>query len=326
MEELAARISTLGGVSVSPQEGLADLRSEVANTTSAMLDQLQMLEANMQNIEASAQEAMEHIRQTKSESPENSSWDWGLLHQEEFRDLKQRVEELEAGSPTTPCQRDLGLLSERIADLEGERPGGYVGGVPLARRGQRQPSLMDAKPITGLSPLTDDKSAFRQWDLKLVNALNFTRKGYGRAVDRLKECIDRGLDLEDASPGAASYLDAAHFGTTLAHSVQGDGPGEDQIDVKQLDVDLEYIEIGAKYCFTDEDGYKCFSIGEFTACRAYQDLINIKQVTNTEKIIRKKNFGFNYLQLKVKTDDIDYMKNQMYNLVMKYDGDEFILF
>ena len=82
MEERAGLISTLGGVTVSPPEGIADLRSEVANTTSAMLGQLQMLEANMQTIEASAQEAMEHIRQTKTESPENSSWDWGLLHQE----------------------------------------------------------------------------------------------------------------------------------------------------------------------------------------------------------------------------------------------------
>ena len=92
------------------------------------------------------------------------------------------------------------------------------------------------------------------------------------------------------------------------------------------DVDLANIEIGAKYCFTDEENYKCFSIGEFTACRAYQDLINIKQATNTEKMIRKKNLGFNYLQLRVKTDDTDYMKSQMYNLVMKYDGDEFISF
>ena len=243
MEELAGRVSTLGGTVVQPPEGIADLRSEVANTTSAMLDQLQMLEANVQALEASAQEAMEHIRQAKLESPENSSWDWDLLHQEEFRDLKQRVEELEDGSPTAPFSKDLESLAERIADLEGERPDGYVGGVPRTRRGEKQPSLMDAKPITGLSPLTDDKSAFRQWDLKLVNALNYTRKGYGRAVDRLKECIDRGLDLEDARPGAASYFDAAHFGTTLAHSARGEGPIEDQIDVHQLDVDLEYILI-----------------------------------------------------------------------------------
>ena len=128
MEELAGRVSTLGGTVVQPPEGIADLRSEVANTTSAMLDQLQMLEANVQALEASAQEAMEHIRQAKPESPENSSWDWDLLHQEEFRDLKQRVEELEDGSPTAPFSKDLESLAERIADLEGERPDGYVCG------------------------------------------------------------------------------------------------------------------------------------------------------------------------------------------------------
>ena len=121
-----------------------------------------------------------------------SGWDRGLLHQKEFRDLKQRVEDLESGSPTTPDRRDFDALAERVADLEGEGPSGYIGGVPRHTREFRRDSVMDCKAIAGLSLLGDDKSAFRQWDLKLVNALNYTHKGYGRAVDRLKECIDRG--------------------------------------------------------------------------------------------------------------------------------------
>ena len=92
---------------------------------------------------------------------------------------------------------------------------------------------MDTKAIAGLSSPTNDKSACRQWDLKLVNALNYTQKVYGRAVDRLKECIDRGLDLEDARPGAASHLEAAHFGTALVQPIQGRGHEETQIDVHQ---------------------------------------------------------------------------------------------
>ncbi|MDA8582892.1 hypothetical protein N9L68_01640 [bacterium] len=160
MEELAGRITTLGGAAVSPTPGVEDLRSEVAHTTSAMLDQLQLLEANVQALEVSAQEAMEHAMPTKNgyRSPENPSWDWGILHQEEFRYLRRRVDYLETGSPTAPCQHIIDSLAQRVADLEGERPGGCAGGVPRSSRGARQSSVMEAKAINSLSPLTDDKS------------------------------------------------------------------------------------------------------------------------------------------------------------------------
>ena len=103
---------------------------------------------------------------------------------------------------------------------------------------------MDSKVIMGLGQLTDDKSAFRQWDLKLISALNYARPGYGKALERLKECIDRGEDPEDARPGACSDWSSAHFGPTLVESLQreqveGFGP----VDVKQLDTDLEFIFI-----------------------------------------------------------------------------------
>ena len=42
-----------------------------------------------------------------------------------------------------------------------------------------------------LGPLTDDKSAFRQWDLKLVNALHMYGRAYGEAIKNIKERIDR---------------------------------------------------------------------------------------------------------------------------------------
>ena len=76
-------------------------------------------------------------------------------------------------------------------------------------------SSMDSKLIAGLSPLTDDKSAFRQWDLKLTNALNCVKRGYGDALRWLKEAIDRGEDPEDARPGASSEVGSARFGTIL---------------------------------------------------------------------------------------------------------------
>ena len=86
---------------------------------------------------------------------------------------------------------------ERIAGLEEERPVGYSGGVRQPSRGVRLSSVMESKVVSSLSKLTDDRTAFRQRDLKLINALNHTQRGYGRVIDRLKECIDRAQDLED---------------------------------------------------------------------------------------------------------------------------------
>ena len=72
-----------------------------------------------------------------------------------------------------------------------------------------------------LCPLTDDKAAFRQWDLKLVNALNYVKPGCGKALDRLKECTDRGEDPEDVRRGAASDWTAAHLGQCWSKASRG---------------------------------------------------------------------------------------------------------
>ena len=147
----------------------------------------------------------------------------------------------------TQLQKQMKEVLERVADLEGEGPNGYTGGVPRQTKvdkGRWGTSVMDSKVVMSLGQLTDDKSAFRQWDLKLINALNYVRPGYGKALDRLKECIDRGTDPEDVRPGASSDWCDAHFGPLLVESLRGEqgerfGPAE----VKQLDVDLEFILI-----------------------------------------------------------------------------------
>ena len=48
---------------------------------------------------------------------------------------------------------------------------------------------MDSKVAVSLGQLTDDKSAFRQWDLKLVNALKYVKPGYGNALGRLRSAL-----------------------------------------------------------------------------------------------------------------------------------------
>ena len=106
------------------------------------------------------------------------------------------------------------------------------------------PSVMESKHIVNFKDPTDGKSAFRQWDLKLVNAVNYMQPGYGKALDKLKEFIDRGVDPEDARPGAASEINTSHFGTVLIENPR-DMKHEAlvRINIEQLEVDIEFIMI-----------------------------------------------------------------------------------
>ena len=94
-----------------------------------------------------------------------------------------------------------------------------------------------------LGPLADDKNSFRQWDLKLINILNKIQPGYGTALERLKQGIDRGEDMEDARPGATTDSPIV-FGTALVERLRNmRGDGMDNLDVGELDSDVEYILI-----------------------------------------------------------------------------------
>ena len=90
---------------------------------------------------------------------------------EQFHHLVQRVEELESISPDPTRGAGVGLQPKMV-----------------------KPVIDAAKAITSLSPLTDVKSAFRQWDTKMVNALARMRPGYGFAIERMKNIIYQGED------------------------------------------------------------------------------------------------------------------------------------
>ena len=53
-----------------------------------------------------------------------------------------------------------------------------------------------------------------------MNALNYIQPGYGEALDWMKEWIDRGHDVEDVRPGAASDIGAAQFGAWVLIRVE----------------------------------------------------------------------------------------------------------
>ena len=104
----------------------------------------------------------------------------------------------EVSPPATATDEAYANILERVAGLEAEGPRRrQAAGVELPPTAS-QNSVADPKIIGRLSPLTDDKSAIRQWDAKMVNALAHANKGYGWALDRIEECPSKGHDLHDA--------------------------------------------------------------------------------------------------------------------------------
>ena len=81
---------------------------------------------------------------------------------------------------------------ERVGDLEAEGPRGASGrGVGLPSKTQTK-KVVESKVVLNLAELTDDKHKFRQWDIKLANALAHVERSYGWAMECIKERIDGG--------------------------------------------------------------------------------------------------------------------------------------
>ena len=165
------------------------------------------LEAIIPTVAGSAQEAMEHLAELQHKS--QAGWsEWSLVDSEEYQGPKARVEALETGHPSVPefgaethSDELLRNIAERVADVESEGPRGFPGsGVGLQPK-KISKSVVESKVVANLADLTDDKSEFRQWDLKMVNALAQVRKSYGKAIEDIKEFIDTGKDPEDARMG-----------------------------------------------------------------------------------------------------------------------------
>ena len=136
-------------------------------------------------------------------------------------------------------------LMERIGDLEADGPKGRAGagaGLPPASPNR---SVTEAKVISNLQPLTDEKAAFRQWDAKLNNALAHLRPGYGRALDRLKHLIDQGDDLPqfgDVQLGSDPGRTEATSGPNLVDLLISTASRSDKetLNVAELDTDLSF--------------------------------------------------------------------------------------
>ena len=75
--------------------------------------------------------------------------------------------------------------------------------------------------------------------------MNCIKRGYGDALDWLKEAIDRGEGPEDARPGTSSEIGSARFGTVLIEHLREVkmSEGAKTLDVDQLDRDLEFLLI-----------------------------------------------------------------------------------
>ena len=87
----------------------------------------------------------------------------------------------------------------------------------------------------------------------MTNALAHLKPGYGRAISKLKEFIDKGRDPDDTRQGASVGRPGSVSGPTLVEivSISAENMDEgapnygsyDSLDIEQLGEDLSYILI-----------------------------------------------------------------------------------
>ena len=66
-------------------------------------------------------------------------------------------------------------------------------------------------------------------------------KGNGKAIERIKEIIDHGKDLEDVRPGTSAELVSSVSGPALVDMIQVRNPDGQGADVEELASDLEFM-------------------------------------------------------------------------------------
>lgn len=226
------------------QAGLTALKEELNDFVTPLQARVDILQSTVERVAASAQRAMEELNQAQSAaSPDGSKWP--LADCEDFQEIRNRVEGLEVGAPRGPAigtetQEELHqALEERVSYIESFLRVENTGHThrPVVT------SILDSMFIAGLSPLTDDKSAFRQWDAKIVNALTHARPGYRKSIENMKEIIDKGQDPEESRGGASPERLAAVSGAYLADIVSSASGRDEAEDIEQLGSDLSFLLI-----------------------------------------------------------------------------------
>ena len=137
-----------------------------------------------------------------------------------------------------------GEEKEEWKEQEWAAPGNPGSTLALSSVGaaeKKSKPISESKAIMSLGPLTDEKAAFRQWDLKLVNALNMYNRTYGEAIKKIKEKIDRGQGPEDIRPGFSRGRSESVSGPGLAEILNVVDVDGCPLDVLQLDADLNFI-------------------------------------------------------------------------------------
>ena len=167
-EMMVGRMETLLPMGVEPEapelrgEELEDklngLRDNMVVVTDALGDKLQTLEDMVLAVSTMAEEAVAKLAKDVEDQRSDTWSDWGILDDQGFQMLQNRVAELEANPAVsaaevqelwervreistdssigsvlelqTTLQNQMKEVLERVADLEGEGPNGYTGGVP----------------------------------------------------------------------------------------------------------------------------------------------------------------------------------------------------
>ena len=76
----------------------------------------------------------------------------------------------------------------------------------------------------------------------MVNALSQVRKGYARAIEHIKELVDKGRDPDDARAGTTQERLSSTSGPTLADLVHAATQRDNQdVDMSELSEDLSCL-------------------------------------------------------------------------------------
>ena len=228
------------------EAGLRALRHEINYFATPLQGRVDILQSTVERVAAIAQRAMGELNQNQAEASLDGS-EWPLAECEEFQELQGRVEELEGGAPRGPSfgnetQYDLHrALEEILSDIESVLRQRIAVENVGPTHGPAAKSILDSKFISGLSPLTDDKSAFRQWGAKMANALTHTSPGCRRAIGKMKQIIDKGQGPEESRSGASPDRLGAVSGADLAGLVSSAMAHDGGEVIEQLGSDLSFL-------------------------------------------------------------------------------------
>jgi hypothetical protein len=93
----------------------------------------------------------------------------------------------------------LGNVEQSVSEVKLQVSNGKGTGKGGSSEQQRRRGIMESKAIQGIKTLTNERSGFRMWHDKLVNAFAQTEGGYRIVMEEITRCLDQGKSMDFGS-------------------------------------------------------------------------------------------------------------------------------